>query len=259
MNSIDALILGIVQGITEFFPVSSSFHLKMTKLFLGLDNGFKSTLFDLSCHLGTLCLVIFFLRREILEVLLSLKKMALITIALIPLVPVYLLISPIRELAYNEHFMGFYLIILSFLLFFVANRESFYPQNKTTESYYKIRDMLFIGGMQSIALIPGFSRSGLTVSGATFRGWRIEEAIRFSFLLAIPTILGGSCLEVTKFAMHKSAEEILPISNYLIGFSSSLIAGILPCKLIFSIKNKKWFNIFAIYCFLIGTITAFNF
>jgi undecaprenyl-diphosphatase len=253
VNIFVALILGIVQGLTEFFPVSSSFHLKIAKVLLGVDQGVNYTLFDLSCHMGTLCIVLFFLRKSIIETLTSWRKFFLVALALMPLIPVYLLIHSIRQVAYNEKLMGIYLIILALLLFYATKKEV------VSSMKFKIKDVLCIGGMQTIALIPGFSRSGMTISTALLRGWSVKDAINFSFLLAIPTILGGSLLEGVKAMTEAGEEQILPFSIYVTGFCTSLLTGILPAKFIFSLTEKRELRPFAYYCFSIGIISLLYF
>jgi undecaprenyl-diphosphatase len=109
--------------------------------------------------------------------------------------------------------------------------------------------------MQSLALFPGISRSGSTISAACMRGWSLEEAVRFSFLLAIPTMLGGMLAELaslmTSSASAAAALSVSP-SSYLLGFFSAFFSGFIGAKCIFSLKNKKVLFIFAFYCLLLG-------
>ena len=127
---------------------------------------------------------------------------------------------------------------------------SFYERKNPSR---KIKDMLCIGMMQGMALLPGLSRSGMTIAMGSIRGWPIKEAVLFSFLLAIPTVMGGIVLEAIKL----KAVMTLPLSNYIAGFISSFVVGLLTIRVIFSLYEKKQLLYFAIYCIIIGTMAAF--
>src|SRR3989344_994574 len=193
MTLIQAIILGIVQGFTEFFPVSSSAHLQLAKWFMAIPNGELLLHFDLVCHSGTLLALSFYLRKEIYAVLADLKSIALFILALIPLVPAYFLLKPLRTLLSHPAYLGYFLLFTAFLLFIASKK-----QEVRIAKGYKSRDMIWIGMMQTLALLPGISRSGATIATARLLGWKWDAAARFSFLLAIPAILGGQALEFFK-------------------------------------------------------------
>ncbi|NGX32122.1 MAG: Undecaprenyl-diphosphatase [Candidatus Anoxychlamydiales bacterium] len=246
----ESLFLGIVQGISEFFPVSSSAHLKLAKLFFKSDSINDLYLFDLICHLGTLIASIIFLRKEIAAIFKDKKKALLFVFALLPLFPFYFFLKPLREFFSQTYFLPFFLLFTALVLF-VSSKIKIKEIDPLTHKR-KIKDVLFVGLMQAFALIPGISRSAFTISSAYFRGWKIQEAIRFSFLLAIPTILGGSFLESFKHLLKKEVSLNLPISSYVIGFLASFFVGIFAIRYIFSIDTHKKLRPFAIYLFCLA-------
>ena len=250
MTHIQAFILGLIQGITEFIPVSSSAHLKIFEQILGLS-GEKFFLFDLFCHLGTVFATMIFLSKEILYILTKDRKSIFwISLAILPLIPIYFLARPLIQWANNSHFLGFFLLISSILLFYASSKK---PIEKNDSSLNrKITDVLFIGMMQAIALIPGVSRSGTTISAACIRGWRLKEAVNFSFLLAIPTVMGGSILE--SYKAWKSPMMLSP-TIYLVGFITSFGVGFLAIRWIFSLEKNKQLRPFAWYLLIIGLLS----
>ncbi len=250
MIFLESLLLGIIQGISEFFPISSSAHLKLAKLFLKSDALNDLYLFDLVCHLGTLVASIIFLRKEIIDVLKDKKKASLFIIAIIPLFPFYLFLKPLRDFFSQSYFLPFFLLFTGLVLF-ISSKANI-KEIKNFSHKRKIKDVLLVGLMQALALIPGISRSAFTISLAYFRGWEIKEAIRFSFLLAIPTILGGSFLESLKHFFKKEVTYSLPIFFYIIGFFTSFLVGIFAIRYIFSIDSNKKLRPFSIYLFCLA-------
>lgn len=242
MNWLQALILGMIQGLTEFLPVSSSAHMKLAKFFLGVSE--TGVLFDLMCHLGTLSVLLWYLRKDIIQLFLyERKKIKWFFIALVPLVPCYFLLKPVREYFSQIQFLGISLCVTAGLLY-LGTRVRF-------NSGKGWKDILMIGTMQSVALIPGISRSASTISTASMLGWSAKEAVRFSFLLSIPTIMGGNLLEIIKVAHTESME----ISSCLIGFLSSLGIGAIVIGFSLPLLEKGIFKPFAWYCFILGGFT----
>ena len=241
VSLIQAMILGLIQGLTEFFPVSSSAHLKLAKWFMGIEDGEHLILFDLVCHSGTLLSLLIFLRRDVLDILKDPKKMALYFLALLPLIPAYFLLKPIRHMASDPAYLGYALMLTgALLLAALRKRESIESK--------KWQHVLCIGVMQTMALIPGISRSGSTIAAARFCGWNWRESAKFSFLLAIPTILGGEALE---FLTASSASSV-SCSGYVAGFLASFGLGLLGVQFIFWIYERGRVAPFAWYCFSIG-------
>ena len=246
MTVFQALLLGIVQGLTEFFPISSSAHLRLSKWLLGIADGEQLIYFDLLCHAGTLVALLWFLRKDIWKVLFDLKKIGIFALALTPLVPAYFLLKPVRIAFSNPAYLGYCLIITSLLLFLASKPRNNLSQQKTSH-------VVCIGIAQAMALIPGISRSGSTMSIARFCGWEWKDAARFSYLLAIPAILGGEVLETVKlFKGHSEAIGAVSPLCYLLGFASSLGVGLLAVKFAFSLYEKGTVRPFAWYCLAVG-------
>lgn len=272
MNVLQALILGIVQGATEFLPVSSSAHLRIAKTIMGIADGEHLLYFDLICHSGTLIALILYLRKEIYEALSSLKTIRLFALGLTPLVPAYFLLKPLRIAASDPSYLGYFLIVTSSLLFIASKKRALCPEMQyegsraaprsdfSSCSSIKYKDVLWIGVMQTMALLPGISRSGSTIAAARLLGWNWIKAARFSFLLAIPAVLGGQMLETFKLIYHPTNAEMAPsIACYLAAFATSLIVGMIGVRFIFKIYAKGNVAPFAWYCLFLGITAAWAF
>ena len=243
MSLLKAIFLGIIQGLTEFFPVSSSAHLKLIRYLFHIQ--IDDLFFDLICHGGTLLALIVFLRKETFSHFFNIEKTKKIFFALLPLPFIYLMLHPIIYHISNMKFIGIMMILSGSFLSLASYYERKFPSRK-------IKDMLCIGVMQGMALLPGLSRSGMTIAMGSIRGWPINEAVMFSFLLAIPTVMGGIGLEAIKL----KATITLPMSHYIAGFISSFVVGLLAVRVIFSLWKKKQLLYFAIYCIIIGCVAA---
>jgi len=264
----EAILLGTVQGLTEFLPVSSSGHLVIIQ---SVIKGFQQpgVLFDATLHFGTLLAVLFFLRREILEILTSLipsgwsagsrenrddervstgRKTALyIVIATICTGTIGLLFEErIHYLFTSPQTVSFMLLITGALLF-ISDRF----QGSRVEKDMNITDSLVIGIVQAIALIPGVSRSGSTIAFGIFRGLSGSAAARFSFLLSIPAVLGAVVLEL-KYVEAVSSPDML---IYLAGMAAAAVTGFLTLRLLLFIIRKRRLSIFAYYCWILGIST----
>ena len=244
MTFLQALILGIVQGITEFFPVSSSAHLRLFKKIMHIPDGEHLLYFDLLCHAGTLLALIIYLRKEILP---AFRQFGLYFIALLPLIPAYFLLKPVRVALSDPSYLGFFLLVTAGLLFAASFRY------KATVP--KWTHALLIGMAQAFALIPGISRSGSTIAMARFCGWKLIDGAKFSFLLSIPTIFGGELLETIKF-LHGTSESagVIPGPSYAIGFLASFGCGLFSCRAVFWIYERGSIRPFAWYCVTVGLI-----
>lgn len=244
MSLFQAIILGLVQGLTEFFPVSSSAHLKLMKWLLGMQTGAEFVYFDLMCHAGTLVALLVFLRKEIWEVIKTPRKMALYLLALGPLVPAYFLLKPVRVMLSEPGYLG-YALMATGLLLWAASRKKEIGESK------KWGHVLCIGVMQTMALIPGISRSGSTIAMGRFCGWKWKEAAQFSFLLAVPTILGGELLET----LRGHASEDVSVGCYATGFLVSLLVGLGSVRFVFWIYEREKVRPLAAYCLGLGLVT----
>jgi len=242
MTFLQALILGLVQGLTEFFPVSSSAHLALAKWLLGISGGEKLLYFDLTCHAGTLVALIYFLRKEVVEVLGSARRMGVFVLALVPLVPAYFLLKPVRMAMADPAYLGYCLFFTGGLLL-MASRPRIPSEQKTGH-------VVCIGIAQAMALIPGISRSGATMACARFCGWEWKRAARFSFLLAIPTILGGEVLETMKGGTAWDGWW----GCYAVGFVASLGVGLVMVRGAFALYEKGKVSGFGWYCMGMGLV-----
>jgi len=245
-----SIVLAVIQGITEFLPLSSSGHLKLMKIFFN-ENFDDLYLFDLFCHLGTTIAIMVFLRKEIKNILKDKIYMGLIFLAILPLFPIYFLLTSFRDFFSQTYFLPLFLFLTSLILFLCSNLKI---QQKDILSYKKkIKDVLLIGTMQALALIPGLSRCGWTISSAYFRGWNIKEAVKFSFLLAIPTVFGGSFLQTIKFFHENPIIFNFSIFiSYLTGFIISFFVGYFSIRYIFSITSNKKLYPFAWYLLILS-------
>lgn len=268
MSVLDAILLGIIQGLTEFLPVSSSGHLVIAQ---NLLEGFhqEGVLFDVMLHLGTLLAVVFFLWREIHALLISLiprrwrhgpqryDETALSTrrnIAFLILVGTAVtgmigitFKHEIHRLFQSVEIVAGMLIVTGILLF-VADRV----KNATrTEGAMNISDALIIGLAQAFALVPGISRSGSTIAFGMFRNIDGETAARFSFLLSIPAILGAAVLELEYITNVTPGE----VAVYLTGMTAAAVTGFFALKLLFFMVKKRGLRIFSYYCWFVGITT----
>ena len=242
MTIFQALLLGLIQGLTEFFPVSSSTHLFLAKRVMGIAQNEAMIFFDLFCHLGTLLASVWILRREIGKVLTHFRSFAHVTLALCPLVPAYFLFKPLRETLSSQ--APLLLLVTAAFLFLASKREQ-------VKDVPKWPDLLCIGIAQGLALIPGISRCASTISTARILGWSWEDAVRFSFLLAIPAILGGTVLET----LHLREDVQIPWRICMLGFSASFLAGLGAIRLLFQQLSSKTMRLFAGYCAGLGVLS----
>ena len=253
MDILKSLLLGIIQGLTEFLPVSSSGHLEIFKVFLDFSyDSTNSLFFTLIVHLATaLSAIIYFWKdvKEIIMSLISFKKDENTFFAfyiLVSMIPAglagYFFESEINYLFKgNLILVGFMLILTSFILYL---SDRFNNSNKKLN----LKSSLIIGFTQALAILPGISRSGATIGTSIFLGLNRDIAAKFSFLMVVPVIFGSSL----KIIFDNEIDFNNNISNYLVGFSAALISGYYACKwmIIFVKKNKLIY--FSIYCFLIG-------
>jgi undecaprenyl-diphosphatase len=255
MSLFEAFIFGLLQGLTEFLPVSSSAHLKIAKLFFNIESSETQVLFDLVCHLGTLIALLIFLRQEISEILRRDKrKLFLLFIGTLPLIPCYFLLKPVRDFASHPQFLGPCLICTAMILF-SGHRWKVTDVNDLTLKR-QVKDVLWIGAMQSAALIPGISRSASTISCARILGWEAKEAVRFSFLLSIPTIIGGNCLELLKIYLSHEKPPLISINTCAVGFVTSFVFGFSIIRFALSYLERGNLKPFAWYCLGFGMIVT---
>jgi len=251
MTIVDATILGILQGLTEFLPVSSSGHLVLGQDFLGINQPGNS--FEIIVHIGTLFSVLIFFRDDIFSLLRfsnqqnSMKYIFYIIVGTLPAAIIGLIFKDFISLFFdNRLVVGYALVCTSFILFLSFFKKS---NNKNLSFLF----VLLIGCSQAIAIIPGISRSGITICIAILLGIPAKEAARFSFMLAIPIIFGAGLLN----AIDDSNITEIPIVIGLIGFMSSFFIGLISLKWLLNILEKGKLYYFGIYCFVIGIFSIF--
>jgi len=266
-----ALFLGLVQGIAEFLPISSSGHLSILQNLFNMDYSEEShLLFDVLLHLGTLVSIFAVYRAEIKEMVvdgleyLRLKSdsnsdepvvlkppgraLLFVIIGTLPLFIFFLI--PVSRLFFNTFFIGFALIITGCILF-VASR--FIKEGNKTDKTMTIADAIFIGLAQAVAVLPGLSRSGTTISVGLARGLTGAFAVRFSLLLSIPAVLGATIVAIYRAISGGADFSLLP--TYLAGFVIAAGVGYFAIQFLRRIMANKLFGNFAYYCWGIGLIT----
>lgn len=246
---IEASFLGILQGITEFLPVSSSGHLVIAQQFFPRLNE-QPLLLNIILHLGTLLAILVYFRSEIKKLFLEPKKLLPIICATIVTVAiVFLFKNLIRSAFISSKFAGAMLIVTAIILFFASQKKDNQKQEVAPKSAIKI------GIAQALAVLPGISRSGMTISTGIFLGIQTLVAFRFSFLLAIPVMFGAGILELSELRFASSQLMV----SYFFGFVFSFLAGFWAIKFLMVkiSKDHKKLIYFSLYCFLLGFFVLF--
>jgi undecaprenyl-diphosphatase len=257
MNWLQALILGIVQGLTEFLPVSSSGHLEITKSLFGVDPE-ASFFFTIAVHGATVLSTLIVFRKEIVSLIngfFKFRKSEEMTYTLkllfsmIPVMITGLLLKKPIESLFNENlfFIGLMLLATSLILtlaHFVKKRER----------DITFKDALIIGLAQAVSVIPGISRSGSTIATGLLIGNKKDEIAKFSFLMVLLPVLGANFLEIVS---GDAAKNTVGFGVILIGFIAAFISGYLACKWMITLVRRSKLIWFAIYCALIGSLSIF--
>ncbi|HAN20286.1 MAG: hypothetical protein A2Y15_03620 [Clostridiales bacterium GWF2_36_10] len=263
-----AIILGVIQGIAEFLPISSSGHLALMHNFFGVSD--KNNLaFDILLHLATLFAVCIVYRKDVWLIVKGfftlIKKLfsgeikkgldygeklfVMLVIASIPLIPIVLIKDKVEYLSEISWVIGILLIINGIMLY-ISDKLS---KNEETLQRSDLQKPFFIGLFQVFGVLPGISRSGSTITGGLFFGLNRQDAVKFSFLMSIPAIIGACVFELPEFFSTKISEEmVLPL---IAGVITAAVVGFISIKILQYIAKYSSFGIFSIYCFFIG-ITA---
>jgi len=278
MSILFALFLGLIQGLTEFLPESSSGHLSIFQNFFGMDDIERShLLFDVMLHLGTLISVLIVYWKDVAAIIAELfmtikdalgsggaaagaadkppsQKPArrLILMLITATLPLFLMLPVhgyVERLYYETWFIGLALILTGSLLY-ISDRVV--PGSKT-EKDATLLNALFIGCIQAVALIPGISRSGSTITAGLFSGLRRDFAVKFSFLLSIPAVLGANILTLAKAANAGLDASLLPA--YLAGTAAATVAGYFAIRFVRLLADRGKFGRFSYYCWAVGLIT----
>lgn len=264
--SIQALFLGILQGLTEFLPVSSSAHLILAPWFFRWENSLVDSLtFDVALHAGTLVALLWYFWKDWVNLTLGFfrivtrrrigsfqeKLILYLVLATIPAAIAGFVLQDMIERSFrNPGLIVFPLIGVSFLMIFVENRaRNSHPLHKIT-----LPDSLLIGFAQALALLPGVSRSGITITAGLFRGYQREAATRFSFLLSTPAIAGAAFLQLRHLFSPGTVAD-WPV--FAIGFIASGIVGYLAIAFLMRYLRQHTLNLFAGYRLVLAAAIIF--
>ncbi len=264
MNFWQAILLGLVQGLTEFLPVSSSGHLIIFKEWLGVNSeGFLD--FTLVVHLATVCSTIVVFRKEILQLLQTLfsfkynEKMAYVFKILISMIPIGLVGVFLKDYVESLFTEGLFIVAISLLITAVVLTLSYLLTKKnkviadTAVDYTQISYLqaFIVGISQCFAVLPGLSRSGTTIAVGLISGVKKEVIAQFSFLMVLVPIIGEQFLKiVSDFSLASSSGSFV----LLLGFISAFVSGFLACKIMIQLVKKAKLYYFAIYCFLLALL-----
>ena len=259
MDYLESILLGVIQGLTEFLPISSSGHLEISKAILGntLSNQ-ESLLFTIVLHSATAFSTIFFFRKDLLNIFkgIFLKNYneshdfsISILISMIPAV----LVGLFFEETINSLFDG-NLILVGSMLYITALLLFLSDFLKLKKNEISFKNSFLIGLSQAIAILPGISRSGATIASAVILGIEREKAARFSFIMVIPLILGSMAKSILD---HGMSFENFDLISLILGFLSAFITGLFACKWMILLVKKSKLYYFSIYCCIVGSIIIF--
>ncbi len=266
MNFFDALILGLLQGLTEFLPVSSSGHLVLGQTVLGVLQADNIT-FEIFVHFGTLFSILAIFWKDVWQIFSSLFKglknpgnipsllkndehfrlAALIVVGSIPAAVIGLLFKPFVERAFADVSLVGVMLIVTGLVLFLTRLAKPKPDKKVGWG-----TAIFIGFAQAFAILPGISRAGMTISAGLFSGVAREQAARYSFLLALPAIFGATLLETFEITGTPIEREF--IFTLIVGTVAACIAGYVAIKTVFIVLKRDKFSYFSFYCLAVGLI-----
>jgi undecaprenyl-diphosphatase len=244
VSLIETLVLSVIQGICEWFPISSSGHLAIFHNIFG----FQNLSFDVFLHFASIFAVLFVFRKDIVSIL-NLKKrenwkyILLLILGIIP--------AGIIGVFFKDFIEGFFSSLFYLGIFFIISGMFIYSTKFSKPKKENINwiDSLFMGIFQAIAILPGISRSGATISAGLIRGINKEQAIRFSFLMAIPLILGASILELKDLIISDISYWLL-----LISFFVTFLVSLFTINILLKIVKSDKFYLFGIYNFVIGIL-----
>lgn len=245
MGILEAFVLGIVQGLTEFLPVSSSGHLALGEILLGWEDAEKGLAFSVAVHVGSLAAVLFFVREQIKEMLTKQPRLILVLfVATLPLAAAIPLRDLVKELSGSAVAIGLFLVATGAMLFYVRRSEG----GSETMEKLTLPKAFSIGLAQLCGVLPGISRSGSTISAGLKLGLRRDQAVRFSFLMALPAIGGAFVFELLKGSLGR-----LETGPMLVGGAASFVSSLVAMKVMVGIVQRKRLGWFALYCFAAGT------
>lgn len=261
MDVLQSFLLGIIQGLTEFLPISSSGHLVLGKQILGVEVETGIT-FEVIVHFGTLCSILIYYRKTIIELIFSgfgfikapsakkndpkVKLIGFILVSMIPAMAVGFTLKDQVEAIFSDPLLVSVMLIVTGIILFSTKFIG------ATEKDINLSNSFLIGIAQSFAMIPGISRSGSTISAALWLGVKREEAANFSFLMLIPVIAGAMLLEVKELIELGVSDAAL--INLVVGFLAAFISGYYALKYLIIILKRKGFHYFSYYCWIVGGV-----
>ena len=258
MGVLEAIILGIVQGLTEFLPVSSSGHIEIAKVLLGSSQE-QSLLMTIVLHAATALSTIFVFRKDIKEIIRGLCQFKWnnefqfslkVILSMIPATIVGLLFENEIELLFSgEILLVGCMLIVTGLLLFLADKA------KNTNQNVNFFHAFIIGVSQAIAILPGISRSGATISTSVLLRIDREKAARFSFLMVVPLILGKMSKDIISGDILIENTSLMPLVT---GFTAAFITGLFACKWMIQLVKKSKLKHFSFYCFFVGSISIIS-
>jgi undecaprenyl-diphosphatase len=256
MDILEAIVLGVIQGLTEFLPVSSSGHLELAKAILGDTSVPEESLtFTVVLHFATALSTLVIFRKEVVEIFKGLfqfkwnnefKFSLKIIISMIPAVIVGLLFE--KQL---ESFFGGKILLVGCMLLLTALLLLLADKAKNTKKEVSFWNAVLIGVSQAIAMLPGISRSGATISTSVLLGVDRTRAAKFSFLMVVPLIFGKIGKDVLSGDLNLQSSDMIPITA---GFIAAFLAGLLACQWMISLVKKSKLSYFSMYCAIVGSI-----
>ena len=257
MDWIQALVLGLVQGLTEYLPVSSSGHLAIGQAFFGMENGEDNLMFTVAVHVATVLSTLVILWTEIDWILKGLFKFKLneetkyVINILISMIPVGIVGVFFKD--YVEEIFGSGLLVVGCCLLLTATLLifSFYAKPRQKE-HISMKDAFIIGLAQAAAVMPGLSRSGSTIATGLLLGNKKESLAKFSFLMVIPPILGEALLDILKATKGEAVMGDIDMLPLIVGFLAAFVSGCVACKWMINIVKKGKLVYFGIYCAIVG-------
>lgn len=263
-----AALQGLVQGLTEFLPVSSSGHLVLVQALFGSGVETNYMLFNVLLHFGTLLSVVVAFWKDIKELFVEFfgwirdgfringhPYRRFIVMLLITLIPMFLIL-PIEsrlEAAFSSPLLVGLLLLVTAALLFLSEKA---PKKHKTEQNASWLDALIVGIGQMFAVLPGLSRSGTTICTGLFCGFSREYAVRFSFIMSLPVVLGANILELADVIREPSLMGDASIACYAVGILVSMVSGLAAIRLVKFITKRGNFRPFVVYCTLVGTVAV---
>lgn len=261
MGLVESIVLGLIQGLTEFLPISSSGHLVIFENLLGVQGG--DLVFEVLVHFGTLVAVLIYFRQRLFDIVRSFLKSPLghnllseesknfklgwfLVLGTIPAAVIGLGLEDYIELAFESPRWSSGMLLVTALILFSTRWA------KREEGRLNIARTIVIGLAQAMAVMPGISRSGATISAGMFSGMKKSEAAEFSFLLSIPAILGATMLKIPEFI--SKIDNTALVVNYLAGAIVAAVVGYLSIAFLMKIIKKGKFFYFGLYCAVVGIL-----